>query len=88
MRKLKWREVVWGHSVVGSLSDATRAIFVSPLPGEQKYFYDLKNPYIEAGAGVENILKILRFDVVWRLNYHDHEHTLPFGFRGSIQLVF
>jgi hypothetical protein len=88
MRKLKWREVISAHSVIGRLSDANRSIFVAPDPGKQVYFYDLKYPYVEMAAGIENILKILRFDVVWRLNYQDHANTPPFGFRGSIQLIF
>jgi len=87
MRKLKWREVVWGHSVIGQLSADNRAIFVPPK-GKPRYFYDLKYPYTEIGAGVENILKIFRVDVVWRLNYLNHNYVLPYGFRGSIQLVF
>lgn len=87
MRKLKWREVVSGHAVIGSLSDANRAIMVKSY-GEQKYFYDFKYPYVELAAGIENIFKILRFDVVWRLSYLEHKNAVPFGFRGSIQIIF
>lgn len=87
MRKLKWREVATAHAVIGSLSDRNRNIIIKPLD-QQKYFYDFKYPYVELGAGVENILKIFRFDVIWRLSYLNHENTVPFGFRGSIQLIF
>jgi len=87
MRKLKWREVASAHAVIGSLSDKNRSIFV-PSQQEQKYFYDFKYPYVELGAGVENILKIFRFDVIWRLSYLNHRNTVPLGFRGSIQLIF
>ena len=29
-------------------------------------------PFMEAGAGIENIFKFVRIDVLWRLNYHDN----------------
>jgi hypothetical protein len=28
-------------------------------------------PYMEAGFGIGNILKVLRIDGIWRLNYHE-----------------
>lgn len=90
MRKLKWREVASAHAVIGSLSDENRGIFakVSGKKEDQKYFYSFEYPYVELGAGIENIFKLFRFDVVWRLSYMDHPNAVPFGFRGSLQLMF
>ena len=31
-----------------------------------------KIPYIEVGFGIENILKILRYDVMWRVTHRDN----------------
>ena len=46
-----------------------------------------KTPYMEVGAGIENIFHILRFDAVWRLNYHN-PGAPKFGILGSLQLKF
>jgi hypothetical protein len=48
-------------------------------------------PYMEAGYGVENILKFLRFDFLYRLNHMEHRDQfgyLPgrFAFRTTLQL--
>ncbi len=87
MRKLKWREVATAHAVIGSLSGRNRSIFVQTNEPKQ-YFYDFKYPYVELSAGLENIFKIFRFDVLWRLSYLDHDNTVPLGFRASLQLTF
>jgi hypothetical protein len=43
---------------------------------------------MEASAGVENILKVLRFDVIWRLRYNDHANTAPFALRAKLYINF
>jgi hypothetical protein len=45
-------------------------------------------PYVETGFGVENILKILRFDFMYRLSYLDNPGISKFGIRGSLQITF
>lgn len=50
--------------------------------------YTLDKPYFEAGAGIENIFKIIRIDAVWRLSYLEHLNTSPFGIRFSLQFNF
>jgi hypothetical protein len=84
MRKLKWREVVtakalWGR--VGSKNQNT-LLFPSTLNTLNK------GPYYEAGVGIENIFKVLRFDALWRLSYLDKPNISKFGIRGSLQLSF
>ncbi|MBK6640955.1 MAG: hypothetical protein IPG39_06785 [Bacteroidetes bacterium] len=84
MRKLKWREVASLRGVYGSMSDENKSILVN-----QNAFSTLsKKPYVEAGFGVENILKILRFDFMYRLTYLDNPDISKFGIRGSLQLTF
>jgi hypothetical protein len=63
MRRLKWREVAAFKAVAGEL-DPKHFNELLLLPG----MYSLRNgPFMEVSAGVENILKVLRFDIIWRL---------------------
>jgi hypothetical protein len=51
--------------------------------------YALGNvPYIEAGAGIGNIFKILRIDVIKRYNYLDHPGVAPYGIKFSLSPDF
>ena len=51
--------------------------------------YSLNNgPYMEASAGVGNIFKVLRIDLVRRLSYLDHPDVSPWGIRGRVKFDF
>jgi hypothetical protein len=50
--------------------------------------HTLDKPYFEAGAGIENIFKIIRVDAIWRLSYLDHPNISKFGVRFSLQFAF
>lgn len=82
-RRLKLREVVSGKAIIGSLSDANKAklAYTSTLT-------ELRTPYMEAGAGIENILKIFRVDALWRLSYLDHPNISKFGIRLKVVIDF
>ncbi len=82
-RKLKWREVAFAKGLVGGLDQANRDFSVFP-----KGMYTLDKPYFEAGAGIENIFKIIRVDAIWRLSYLDHPNISKFGVRFSLQFNF
>jgi hypothetical protein len=84
LRKLKWREVASLKAVYGSLSQKNLDILVEP---DQVGSLSAK-PYAEAGFGVENILRILRFDFLYRLSYLDNPDIAKFGIRGSLQFMF
>ena len=84
LRKLKWREVASLRGVYGSLAVANKNIMVNP---DDVGSLSAK-PYVEAGFGVENILKILRFDFMYRLSYLDNPDISKFGIRGSLQFLF
>ncbi len=47
-----------------------------------------KDPYMEVGVGVENILKFIRIDYVWRLNYLDHPNIDKRGIRILLKVSF
>jgi hypothetical protein len=84
MRKLKWREVASLRAVYGSMSDANKSILLNP----DAFSTLSKKPYMEAGFGVENIFKFLRFDFIYRLTYLDNPDIAKFGVRGALQVTF
>lgn len=47
-----------------------------------------KIPYVEVGVGIENILKVLRLDYVWRLTYRDLPQIDKSGLRISLHMTF
>jgi hypothetical protein len=61
LRKLKLREVASVNYLIGSISQGNLDILTDP-----NIFYTFSKPYIEAGVGIENILKILRIDLIKR----------------------
>ncbi len=83
LRKLKWREVVTAKAIWGSVNEKNRRtlLFPSSLSALDK------GPYVEASAGIENILKVFRIDAFWRLNYR-FEHSIDnFGIKFGFQLA-
>lgn len=67
LKKLKWRLVLTGRAVIGSISDRhTREM---RIPNFTKTFG--KTPYIEVALGIENILTVGRIDVFWRLTHNE-----------------
>jgi hypothetical protein len=83
IRKLKWREVISGKALIGELSTRHEKMMNFP-----EGLYQVNDPYLEAGVGIENILKIFRIDALWRLSYLDHENIEKFGLRATIQIIF
>ncbi len=82
-RKLKWREVVFAKGLIGGLDEKNSNYSVLP-----EGMFTLSKPYFEAGAGIENIFKIIRVDAIWRLAYLDHPNISKFGIRFSLQFSF
>jgi hypothetical protein len=84
IRKLDWREIVSARILFGHLSQKNKEILFDPA--------NVSNirttPYIEAGVGLENILKLIRIDALWRLTYPDNPEASNFGVRLSLQLLF
>jgi hypothetical protein len=88
LKRLKWREVVGIKGIWGKMGDDNIAEMALPI-----YTSTLRaKPYFEASAGVENIFKFLRLDLLWRLNYLDNEFNgikvNRLGLRGKFQFRF
>lgn len=107
LRKLKFKEVVHVRAAWGTLTQANLDLNNLRLPQRDGSVYDqqIKSPdqmpYLEAGAGLYNILKVLRVDAIWRLNYHDLSYlsnpNIPkanwgrfnnFGLRFDLKITF
>ncbi len=89
MRKLKWREVVSAKILVGGYDEANDEILSRDfdLNGSND-IYTLGKPYIEGAVGVENILKVLRCDLLYRATYLDHPGIAKLGFRATLSIGF
>ncbi len=83
LRRLKWREVAGVKAVWGRLSDANRQELLFP-----PYLHTLTVPFAEGSVGVENILKVLRVDFIWRMSYLDHPNISKFGIRAKLEIAF
>lgn len=67
IRKLKLRMVYSGRMVIGSYSTKHNNELLLPF-----YSQALNEPYYEVGIGLENILKFIRIDAVWRGSYRNN----------------
>ncbi len=83
IRRLKWREVVTGKFLVGTISDQNKAQLQFP-----EGLGDVTKPYVELSAGVENIFKVIRIDAIWRMTHLDNPNIEPFGIRAGLQIIF
>ncbi len=86
-RKLKWRQFYTAKVLTSNLSTSNEVL----NNFGENYFSSLNGKvYTELGTGVDNILKVLRFDFIWRLT----PTPLPvarvsrFGVFGSFQFQF
>ncbi|MBL0049895.1 MAG: carboxypeptidase-like regulatory domain-containing protein [Bacteroidetes bacterium] len=94
LRKLKLREVASCRAVVGKVSAENREAILFPnnlyslnKAGYTASLFEHNKPYMEAGVGIENILKFFRVDAVWRLSYLDHPNIAKFGIRATVQVI-
>ncbi len=86
-RKLKFRQFWEVKGVIGDLSNANKQLnFVGNYP-----FESLNNKmYLEAGTGVDNILKFFSIDFIWRLlprplpDIHSERFGVFVGFRLAL----
>ncbi|MDR0393612.1 MAG: DUF5686 and carboxypeptidase regulatory-like domain-containing protein [Tannerella sp.] len=90
VKGLQLREVLTFRGWYGSLSDKNNPQIdgagLYKLP-ENTYMMGNK-PYMEIGAGVENILKVIRLDYIWRLSYRGHEGAPNSGLRMKLKFSF
>ena len=91
--KLKFREVITCKIIYGSINANNNpahnpTLFKFPVDESGiPLTYSLEyKPYVEAGIGISNILKVLRIDLVKRLNYLDHPYISTKGLLLHIRL--
>jgi hypothetical protein len=86
-RKWKFRQFWSAKGIVGNLSDANKQLnFVGNYP-----FHSLDGKtYLELGTGVDNIFKLFRIDLIWRVapTTIDNDPANKFGIFGSFRLSF
>jgi hypothetical protein len=86
-RKLKFRQFWNVKALWGSLSDENK-----DLNFKQGYNFQSLNgkTFVEAGTGVDNILRVLRIDFIWRVLPRPlpKEKSSRFGVYGSFRLSF
>ncbi len=94
LKKLKWREVITGKLLIGALRDENNP---NKTPDQLKFpvtdgvtstFSLSQEPYIEVSAGIANIFKLIRVDVVKRFSYLDHANVPQWGIRGRVKFDF
>jgi hypothetical protein len=83
VKKLKWRLVTTSRMAYGRLSERHSSAMI--IPDFVRRFGN--TPYVEASVGIENIFKVGRVDVVWRLT-HLYEGISPIGIRARWSLNF
>lgn len=83
MKKLKWRMVATSRLAYGSISERHNSAMI--IPDFTRRFGN--TPYVEASIGLENIFKVGRVDVVWRLT-HLYPGIAPIGIRARWSLNF
>mgnify|MGYP000937357554 CR=1 FL=1 len=83
-RRLKWREVIGAKALIGDLDQKHANELV--LLDIMRRLND--GPFVEASAGLENILKVLRVDGVWRLTYRDSPRATNFALRMKLTINF
>jgi len=90
-KRLKWREVISLKALYGNLTDDNNPnlqpdLFTFPLDNDgnpSTFTFDKGVPYVEISAGVMNVFKILRIDLLQRVSYLDNPGvTTMFGVKG------
>ncbi len=83
IKKLNWRLVTTVKAAYGDIdSKHNREVII---PGFTKRFGNV--PYVEVSAGIENIFKLFRVDLVWRATHLEPEMN-PFGIRVRWDIIF
>lgn len=95
LKKLQWREVVSLRAAYGTVRKENNGILGDRKFGAVMLFPEsmgkLNRPYVEMGAGVTNIFRVLRIDAFWRMTHryeikdgvkvpHDNRFVVTFGF--------
>lgn len=91
IKYLRLREVVSFRGLYGKLSDKNNPELHNELfrfPFDSFAAPMKKQPYMEIGVGIDNILTILRVDYVWRLTYRNTPNVDRGGVRVQLHFTF
>lgn len=95
IKHLKFRSVVTFKALFGGMTDRNNPNitpglmqFPTDANGKPTTFVLNNTPYMEAGVGVENILKVFRVDLIRRLTYLNNPNVTPYGVRVGMEVVF
>lgn len=91
IKKLKLREAfslrgMWGHLSDKNNPENNPHLFMFPAISNTSRMTG--TPYLEASVGLDNILKILRVDYVWRLTYRNLPGINKHGIRIGMHFTF
>ncbi len=81
LKRIGLREVLSAKTMIGSISDKNQQVVEFPLSISK-----MSNPYIELGAGVENIFRLFRVEAVWRVNNKSVLGAPTFGLRAKFEI--
>ncbi len=81
LKRIGMREVFSAKSIIGSLSAKHQQIVESPISMTK-----MSNPYLELGAGVENIFRLFRIEAVWRVSPKSELGSPSFGLRAKFEI--
>lgn len=96
LKKLKLREAITGKILYGGVRDENNpdvnsSTFKFPVDKATLLptTYTLnRGPYVEVSAGIMNIFKLVRVDVVKRLSYLNHPEVTKWGIRTRVKMDF
>ena len=91
INKLKLREAITFKGLMGTLSDKNNPAYNNNIylfPANSHALKMRSTPYMELGAGIDNIFSVLRVDYVWRLTYRDTPGVSRGGLRVSLHFTF
>lgn len=88
VRRLGLREVVGFSGIYGHRNKANEASEYLALPLDATVT-KMSRPYMELSVGLDNILRFIRLDYVWRLNYLDVPYEIDRrGLRVALHFTF
>ena len=94
-KRLKFREIISFKAINGNLSAKNNPeitpglmLFPTDLDGNTTTFTLKQDPYIEVSAGIGNILKVFRIDLVKRVTYLNNPGVSDYGIRARFKVDF
>lgn len=89
IKHLKWREFLSAKVLYGGLRTENDPAQTKGLYSLPPNVYALgSTPYVEAGAGIGNIFRFFRVDLIRRFNYLDHPDAATYRIKFSFQPEF